>query len=356
MPIVAEQFQIVIGVDTHAATHSLAAVRAQTGAQVGGVAQFPSTPGGLARAVTWINRHGHGQAALVVIEGVGSYGALLTQAVTAAGMPVVEPGVMGAEQRRGRGKDDAVDAARIARSVLGTPAEQLRRPRADGPRQALRVLVVAREQMSTERTRTVNALTALVRTIDLGVDARKPLSRSQITTIAGWRSRDETPSIAVCRGEAIRLAKRIHALDGELIDNRVALAAATTEQGPELLGLRGVGPVVAATILLAWSHPGRVRSEAAFASLAGTCPIPASSGNTTRHRLNRGGDRRLNRALTTAVIVRIRTDPTTRAYVARRRAEGRTTKEIMRSIKRYLSRQVFRTLAAAHPAPALDAI
>ena len=99
------------------------------------------------------------------------------------------------------------------------------------------------------------------------------------------------------------------------------------------------------------SGQGPVRSEAAFAALAGTCPIPASSGNTLRHRLNRGGDRRLNRALTTVVIVRMRTHAPTKAYVARRRAEGRTTKEIMRSLKRYITRQLYRTLAAAHPAP-----
>lgn len=108
---------------------------------------------------------------------------------------------------------------------------------------------------------------------------------------------------------------------------------------------------MAASVLLAWSLPGRVRSDAAMASLAGTCPIPASSGNTTRHRLNRGGHRRFNRALTTITIVRMRVDPATRAYVARRRAEGRTTKEIMRSLKRYVTRQLFRILAAAHPIP-----
>ena len=111
----------------------------------------------------------------------------------------------------------------------------------------------------------------------------------------------------------------------------------------------GVGAVVAATVLIAWSHAGRVRSEAAFASLAGTCPVPASSGNTVRYRLNRGGDRRLNRAWTTIVIVRMRMDPLTCGYVERRRAEGRTTKEIMRSLKRYITRQLFRTLAAPHP-------
>lgn len=124
------------------------------------------------------------------------------------------------------------------------------------------------------------------------------------------------------------------------------------DAAPELLQLPGIGPVVAAAVLIAWSHPGRVRSEAAMASLAGTCPIPASSGNTVRYRLNRGGDRRLNRALTTTVIVRMRIDPATRAYVARRRAEGRTTKEIMRSLARYLTRKLYRTLAAAHPVAA----
>ena len=121
-------------------------------------------------------------------------------------------------------------------------------------------------------------------------------------------------------------------------------------QAPQLLDLPGVGAVVAATVLLAWSHPGRIRSEAAFAALAGASPLPASSGNTTRHRLNRGGDRRLNRALYTVALVRMGHDPRTRAYVTRRTAEGRTKREVMRNLKRYISRQIFRTLAAAHTA------
>jgi transposase len=105
--------------------------------------------------------------------------------------------------------------------------------------------------------------------------------------------------------------------------------------------------VTAAVILVVWSHPGRIRSEAAFAALAGTCPIPASSGNTERHRLNRGGDRRLNRALNTIVLTRMCADEETRAYVKRRTAEGKTSREIRRCLKRYATRQVFRTLAAA---------
>jgi transposase len=150
--------------------------------------------------------------------------------------------------------------------------------------------------MAGERTRTVNALTALLRTVDLGVDARRALPAATITTIASWRT-TSTPTTTreICRGEAIRLARRIRALDAELVANHTALNAAVTAQAPQLLDVRGVGPVVAATVLQAWSHPGRVHSEAAFAALAGVAPLPASSGNTRRHRLNRGGDRRLNR-------------------------------------------------------------
>ena len=350
MPIVAEEYSFVIGVDTHAATHSLALVSAISGGVVN-QALFPNSPAGLDRALTWITRGIDAQSALVVIEGVGSYGAGLAERVTSSGLLVAEPAAMAAAQRRGVGKNDALDAVRIARSVLAVDTSRLRWPRADGQRVTLRVLTVARDQMVAERTRAINALTALLRTVDLSVDVRKPLLHSQFKVIAAWRERKEDPVIAPCRKEAVRLAKRIVTLDGELVDNRKALDAVIEDVAPELCELPGVGPVVAACVFTAWSHPGRVRSEAAFAALAGTCPIPASSGNTVRHRLNRGGDRKLNRALTTVVIVRMRTHAPTRAYVARRRAEGRTTKEIMRSLKRYITRQLYRILAAAHPAP-----
>lgn len=312
-------------------------------------ASFPASPAGLDRARTWIAHRAGQQAALVVIEGIGSYGAGLSDRVLTAGFPLAEPSVMGSADRRGVGKTDDLDAARIARSVLSVDIDRLRRPRADGSRVAMRVLVVAREQMTCERTRTINALTALVRTVELGVDARKSLTYSQLKEIAAWRARCEDATTATCRAEAVRLAKRIRALDAELVDNRKSLDALVKTNAPELTAAVGVGAVVAATVLIAWSHAGRVRSEAAFASLAGTCPVPASSGNTVRYRLNRGGDRRLNRALTTVVIVRMRVDPQTRTYVERRRGEGRTTKEIMRSLKRYVTRQLFRTLATAHP-------
>lgn len=352
--IVSEQYEFVIGVDTHAATHTFALVSARTGAVLRN-AVFAASAAGLSRAQDWLTRHAGGRPALVAVEGTGSFGAILTDRLQSAGLEVVEAAAMPGGGRRGSGKSDELDAARIARAVLGLPLTELRAPRAlstDRARVAMRVLVVAREQMTGERTRAVNALTALVRTVDLGIDARKPLTASQIRTIAAWRDRDEDATTATCRHEAVRLARRIRTLDDDLDGNRHDLTELVRQDTPQLLDLTGVGAVVAATVLIAWSHPGRVRSDAAMASLAGTCPIPASSGNTVRHRLNRGGDRRLNRALTTITIVRMRVDPATRAYVARRRAEGRTTKEIMRSLKRYITRQLFRTLAAAHPVPA----
>ncbi|MFO7164969.1 hypothetical protein MHAS_01963 [Mycolicibacterium hassiacum DSM 44199] len=356
MSIVAERYKFVIGVDTHAATHSLALVTAATGAHLD-EAVFPNTVSGWDRAWNWIARRIDGQSALVVIEGIGSYGAGLAERVSSAGLPVAEPPAIPAAQRRGVGKTDALDAVRIARSVLAVDTARLRQPRATGRRAALRILVVAREQMVAERTRVINALTALLRTVNLGLDTRKALSHSQFKVIAQWRERKEDAVLSTCRHEAIRLAKRIVALDAELADNRKGLDVLVEDLAPQLCELPGIGSVVAASVLTAWSHPGRVRSESAFAALAGTCPIPASSGNTLRHRLNRGGDRRLNRALTTVVIVRMRTHAPTRAYVARRRAEGRTTKEIMRSLKRYVTRQLYRTLAAAHPVPTpLDTI
>ncbi|PBA28849.1 IS110 family transposase, partial [Mycobacterium intracellulare] len=190
MPIVAEHYTFVIGVDTHAASHSLALVVASTGAVID-QSVFANTPAALDRALTWIVHRIDGQSSLIVIEGVGSYGAGLADRVTARGLTVAEPSAMPAAQRRGVGKTDALDAVRIARSVLAVDTSRLRWPRATGPRVVLRVLVVAHEQMVAERTRSINALTALLRTIDLGLDMRKALSHSQFKVIAGWRDRRE---------------------------------------------------------------------------------------------------------------------------------------------------------------------
>jgi transposase len=336
-------------VDTHAASHTLALITTGTGA-VGQHAQFPTSPAGLRRAIGWIQRQTQDATTLIVIDGAGSYGAILTEQLIAAGLIVAEAPDVPAITRRRRGKSDALDAVAMAHAARSLDIDELRWPRAAGDRTALRVLTVAREQMSGERTRAVNALTALLRTVDLGIDARRALTTTTIATVAAWRTRSGDATLTVCRAEAVRLAKRIRALDAELAANHTALHDAVTMQAPQLLALPGVGAVVAATVLLAWSHPGRIRSEAAFAALAGASPLPASSGNTTRHRLNRGGDRRLNRALYTVALVRMGHDPRTRDYVTRRINEGRTKREIMRNLKRYISRQLFRTLNNTHPA------
>ena len=322
---VSEQYEYVIGVDTHAATHTFALVAAATGALLAH-AELPTSPTGLSRAQSWLQQRVSERATLIVVEGTGSFGAIVTERLQRAGLSVVEAARMPAGDRRGIGKNDELDATWIARAVLGLPLTGLRTPRelsSERARVAMRVLVVAREQMTGERTRTINTLTALVRTVDLGVDARRPLTARQITMIAGWRDRDEEATTATCRREAVRLARRVRTLDEDLARSRADItelipghpaAARAVRRRPCRCGQRAHCLVV----------PGRVRSEA---SLAENSPIPASSGNTVRHRLNRGGDRRLNRALTTITIVRMRIDPATRAYVARRRAEGRTTKE-----------------------------
>lgn len=140
------------------------------------------------------------------------------------------------------------------------------------------------------------------------------------------------------------IARRVRTLEDESAEHEKAIRAIVVSWRPDLLTLTGVGPIVAATVLAAWSHAGRCRDDAAFAMLAGTAPIPASSGQTVRYRLNRSGDRQLNRAIYTVVIARLRRDPTTRAYAERRRAEGKTDREIRRCLGRYVSCQLYRQL------------
>jgi len=359
MTIVAHAHPFVIGVDTHARTHTLA-VLAATGEQIA-CEQFATHAQGLARAVAWAARRTGGDlGALWVVEGAASYGAGLVRQVTGAGYQVVEAAHMPA-RAPGAAKSDPADAVRIAAAVLPLPVTAVRRPRAEtGTRAAVQVLLTARDHMTTERTATLNALTALVRTHDLGIDARKPLTGTQVAQIGGWSTCDLTTHVqdlaaAAARNEAVRLARRVGDLDTTIKTNTATMdTLVRTSAAAPLLGKTGIGPVTAAIFLTAWSHPGRVRDEAAFAALAGANPIPASSGNTVRHRLNRGGDRQLNRALHMAVLTRMTHDPETRAYVQRRTTQGRTRREIRRCLKRYLARQVYRTLnaTASPPRPA----
>lgn len=353
MSIVAHSRSFVVGVDTHARNHVLA-VLAGNG-QVIDTASFPASRSGLARAVDWVGRRTGGDlGALWVIEGVGSYGALLAHTVSLAGYQVVEAAPM--PPRGAKGKDDELDARRIAQAVLPMDETELRYPRADeGERAALQIVLTARDRMTNERTAQINALTALVRCHDLGIDARKSLTNAQIQQASRWRDRHEPIALATARAEAVRLATRILELGAQLATNqRTMTALIKATPAADLLNECGIGPVTAAVAITTWSHPGRVRSEAAFAALGGVNPIPASSGNTRRHRLNRGGDRRLNQALHMATITRMTHDPETRCYHQRRHEQGKTDPEIRRCLKRYLARRIHRHLTRAYTQTPLD--
>ncbi len=258
--IVAQTHPFVIGVDTHARTHTYAVLSAA--GQHLGTETFPNTAAGRSRAICWAGRRTSGLPdALWVIEGAGSYGAQLARHVTDTGYRVVEAAHIGRADRHGLGKSDPLDARRIAAAVLSLPTEQLRNPRQDqGLRAATQILLTARDELTGERTRAVNALTALLRITDLGIDARRPLGTRKIAEAARWRTREEPLAAATARTEAIRLAKRSLELDAEL-DQNMARISDLVQASPaaELLHKTGIGPVTAARARLTWSHPGRVR-------------------------------------------------------------------------------------------------
>ncbi|WP_449374605.1 IS110 family transposase [Arthrobacter psychrolactophilus] len=349
LTIVAHFHSFVVGVDTHAHNHVFAILDATNGALLDS-RSFPTTVAGINRSITWVAHRTKADAdTLWVIEGAASYGAILAGTVSAAGYPVAEAPRMDAKRNHGVGKSDALDAHRIAQAVLPLEVEKLRRPRLhDGVRQGLRILIAARHSMTHDRTRSINALNAIARSNNLGIDARRKLTAVQIGEISRWRERDEELSLQIARAEAVRLANNILALDTQLKDNEKQLQSLiVVSPAAPLLEEKGFEPVTAATCYIAWSHEGRVRNDAAFSSLAGVNPIPASSGNTTRHRLNRGGDRALDSALYIVALTRMIHHEPTREYVQKRRAEGRSDREIRRCIKRYLARTVFRILTAS---------
>ena len=346
MSIVAETVEHVVGIDTHARTHTYCLLHARTGAGID-TATFPTSKAGNARAIDWIGRRSQGSV-LAAIEGTSSYGAGISAALLEHGFDVAEVRPAARSTHAHAGKSDALDAEAAARSVIGRDYATLVRPRQTGPRAALRILLASRSIIDQQRTANRNALTALLRSVDLGVDARKPLTDAQIRTIASWRTSRTTSSEAsvIARREGHRLAAAVLEQTEALKTNHRELRQLTEQLAPGLQDVPGLGPVTAAIIVCAYSHRGRIRSEAAFAALGGIAPLPASSGNKTRHRLSRSGDRQLNRAFDIAVRTRMSYDSDTRDYVTRRRAEGRSNREIRRCLKRYVCRSVFRQLQA----------
>ncbi|WP_427019167.1 transposase (plasmid) [Pseudarthrobacter sp. P1] len=278
------------------------------------------------------------------------HGAGLTRALLGAGTEVCDVRPPRRKSQLGKGKSDAIAEAAAAQTVLGIDVLSLLRPRPDGDRNALRILLNARRSMEGQRTADRLALTALAWTTALGIDARKALTDTQIRTIIAWRQRAHGDRAdAVARAEARRLTLAVVRFTAELENNKAALAQIVADMAPGLLGVPGVGPVTWAVILTAYSHHGRIRSEATFAAIAGVNPIPASSGNTVRHRLNRHGEGRLNQGPDTIAGSRMSFDPDPRDYVARRTQEGKTRREIRRCLKRIIGRQLYRKINSIMP-------
>jgi transposase len=279
------------------------------------------------------------------VEGAGSYGAGLADFLDAHGERVVEVGRPKRPARRTGAKSDALDAVRAARQAL--VEDYPLTPRSRGDREALRVLLATRHSACVAKVSATNQLKALIigAPEELRAELRRLASRQQIARCAALRDRPARSLEHRMTVRALRsTARRIQLLVAEAAQLRAELERLVAAVAPWLLELPGVGPISAARVLVSWSHAGRLRSDAAFAALAGANPIPASSGQVVRHRLNRGGDRQLNRALHTIVLARLRDDPQTRAYAARRRAEGKSVRDIRRCLKRAVARQLFKLL------------
>jgi len=254
------------------------------------------------------------------------------------------------DERRLRGKDDSLDATRAARTALAS--ETLSLPRAGQRREALRLLLLARRSAVDVRREALAQLRSVIVTAPdglreqlRGLPAGRLIQRCSRLRRSSSRTPDELATILVLRS----LARRIEAATAEAAELEAEMLAHVRALAPQLLDEAGVGPIVAAQLIVAWSHQGRVRSEAAFARLAGVAPIPASSGQTNRHRLSRGGDRQLNRALHTVILHRRQHDPATKAYIARRVSEGKSRRDATRLLKRYLARHLYRLLQNQEP-------
>ena len=346
MAIIADSYDHIVGVDTHARsanTHLLRAARQNWSRDRHG--HLPGLIGGHQPGVGLGPRRATGDV-FAAVEGTSSYGATLVTALAARGIPVGEVRPQPRSAHAYAGKSDPLDAEAAARWVLGKECARVPQPRDAGDRAALRVLLSARSLIDHQRTANRNALTALLRTVDLGIDARSPLTDKQIVVIASWRNTCANVVHITTRAEAKRLATAVVEQTRQLRHNHTQLAELAERLAPGLQEVPGVGPVTAAILICAYSHHGRVRSEAAFAALGGIAPLPASSGNTTRHRLSRSGDGQLNRAIDIIVRTRMSFDPATRDYLRRGLACGKTNREIRRNLKRYVCRSMFRKLQA----------
>jgi transposase len=346
--MVADELDYVVGVDTHRDEHTLALVEAPTGAVVA-QRTITSNGRGYAQALRFAQEQAQG-ARVWALEGAGHYGAGLARYLSECGETVLEVGRSPRRERRLRGKDDKLDAIRAARSAL--TSEPLPQPRSGERREALRLLLLARRSAVDLRREALVQLRSVIVTAPdqlreelRGLPVGRLLERCSRLRRSSRALPDELAARLVLRS----LAHRIEAASFEAAELEREILALVRALAPQLLEEPGVGPIVAAQLLVAWSHHGRVRSEAAFARLAGVAPVPASSGQTVRQRLSRGGDRQLNRALHTIVLHRRQHDPATRDYIAKRIAEGKSRRDATRLLKRYLARHLYRVLQNQEP-------
>ncbi|WP_433490847.1 IS110 family transposase [Nocardia grenadensis] len=329
------------GVDTHRVTHT-AAVLDPLG-RVLGTAQFAADAAGYTALLAWMR--GFGRVTRIGVEGSGAYGAGLAASLAEQAIPVVEVDRPGRKTRRFQGKSDPIDAIEAARATLaghrtGTPKQRA------GRVEAVRVLRIARRSAITARADATLRIKALIVTAPEPLRARLRglTDTTLITTCAGLRpGRADIGSPTGATKTALRsLARRHQQLTVEINDLDELLTPLVAAINPGLVAAHGIGTDTAGQLLITMGeNPHRIRSEAAFARLCGVAPIPASSGRTHRHRLNRGGDRQANAALHRIAITRLRWDPATRAYAQRRTTQGLTKKEIIRCLKRYIAREIY---------------
>ena len=335
---------VVGGVDTHADTHVAAVIDVNGG--ILGVGSFPADHAGFEALLGWLTSHGEIQ--MVGVEGTGSWGVGLSRFLHDHEVAVIEVDRQNRQNRRRVGKSDSTDAVAAARAALSGSASVVPKTR-NGPVEQIRILLVARRSARSQRIETLNQLRHLTFTAPETVRSRfkdRPKT-SLVSEVAKLRPRKGSDPVLFTTMMTMRgLARRVQSLNAEIKGLDSMLTELVTNTAPSLVELFGVGTDTAATLLVAaGDNPDRLHSEASWAHLCGVCPIPAGSGKTDgRHRLNRGGDRQANAAFYRIVLTRMSGDPTTKAYVARRRDEGRNTAEIMRCLKRYVARETFKHL------------
>jgi transposase len=342
----AKKRQVTGGVDTHGRTHHAAAID-QVG-RVLGDRGFPATTAGYRALLAWLRSWG--RVVKIGVEGTGTYGAGLARYLATEGVVLVEVDRPDRKTRRAKGKSDPIDAIAAARSALSGQANGRPKTRT-GPVEAIRALRVARRGAVKARTAALNQLHGLITSApeQLRAELAALPACALVDRCAGLTVDDTrmTDAVHATKAALRAIATRVQALGAEIAQADKRLAPAVTKTAPRLSALFGAGSEVAGQLLAtAGDNPDRLRSEAALAHLCGVAPIPASSGRTDRHRLNRGGDRAANTALHTIALCRMRYDPRTKAHVQRRTKQGLNKKEIIRCLKRYIVREVHTALLA----------